>query len=130
MNLDSPSPRYLLDTNIPSDLVRYPQGGIATRIASVGETAICTSIIVAAELRFGAAKRNAPKLTRQVETLLNAIDILPLDLPTDHIYAQIRLTLERNGQPTLTADDTSERSGSRNNKGLPQQALVWCTTTI
>ena len=52
--------RHLLDTNIVSDLVRNPQGRIAVRIAEVGEAAVCTSVIVAAELRFGAAKRGYP----------------------------------------------------------------------
>jgi tRNA(fMet)-specific endonuclease VapC len=46
--------RYLLNTNILSDLVRHPQGRVAARIAAVGEDTICTSIVVAAELRFGA----------------------------------------------------------------------------
>ena len=49
--------RYLLDTNIVSDLVRNPQGRVAQRVREVGEGDVCTSIIVAAELRFGAAKR-------------------------------------------------------------------------
>jgi predicted nucleic acid-binding protein len=48
---------YLLDTNILSELVRHPQGAVAQVIARVGENAVCTSIIVASELRFGAAKR-------------------------------------------------------------------------
>jgi len=43
--------RFLLDTNIVSDLVRNPHGPICARIAEVGEAAICTSIVVAAELR-------------------------------------------------------------------------------
>ena len=42
---------FLLDTNILSDLVRRPRGRIADRIAEVGEQHVCTSIIVAAELR-------------------------------------------------------------------------------
>lgn len=49
--------RYLFDTNIVSDLVRNPQGKVAQRIRKVGETHVCTSIIVAAELRYGAAKK-------------------------------------------------------------------------
>jgi tRNA(fMet)-specific endonuclease VapC len=44
---------FLLDTNILSDVVRQPQGRIADRIAQVGEQQVCTSIIVAAELRYG-----------------------------------------------------------------------------
>jgi tRNA(fMet)-specific endonuclease VapC len=53
--------RYLLDTNIISDLVRRPRGLVASRIAEVGEGSICTSIVVAAELRYGADK---PESTR------------------------------------------------------------------
>lgn len=93
------SPRYLLDTNILSELVRHPQGIVAQRIAAVGEPAVCTSIVVAAELRFGAAKRNAPRLTNQVEAILDAMEVLPLDAPADRAYAQLRVALEQSGQP-------------------------------
>ena len=92
-------PRYLLDTHILSDLVRHPQGRVAACIAQVGEGSVCTSIIVASELRFGAAKRNAPKLTAQVEVILAAIDVRPFDTPADHEYAKLRLHLEQAGTP-------------------------------
>ena len=55
--------RYLLDTSIVSDLVRHPQGRIVERIRKVGEAQVCTSIIVAAELRYGAAKKGSQRLT-------------------------------------------------------------------
>lgn len=42
--------RYLLDTNIVSDIVRNPAGRVTKRIREVGETQVCTSIVVAAEL--------------------------------------------------------------------------------
>jgi tRNA(fMet)-specific endonuclease VapC len=92
-------PRYLLDTNILSDLVRHPQGRVAQLIVERGEATICTSIIVAAELRFEAAKRNAPRLTNQVESILAVMEVLPLDAPADRAYAQLRLVLEQSGQP-------------------------------
>lgn len=92
-------PRYLLDTNIVSNLVRDPRGAVAQRIAEVGEESICTSIIVAAELRFGVVKRNSPRLTAQVESILSVIEILPFDAPADRFYAQLRATLEHSGQP-------------------------------
>ncbi len=41
-------PRYLLDSNILSDLIRRPRGPVAARISTVGECAVCTSVIVAA----------------------------------------------------------------------------------
>jgi tRNA(fMet)-specific endonuclease VapC len=75
--------RYLLDTNVISDLVRNPQGQVASRIAKVGERSVCTSTIVAAELRFGAAKRGSERLT----------------VPADMAYARLRAELEAAGAP-------------------------------
>lgn len=91
--------RYLLDTNILSDLVRQPQGSVARRIAQAGEETICTSIIVAAELRFGAEKSDSDKLTDRVDLILSAIEILPLESPSDREYAKLRHYLARNGTP-------------------------------
>ena len=70
---------YLLDTNILSHLVRQPQGTVAERIADVGEANVLTSVIVACELRFGAAKRGSRRLTRQVEAVLGALTVRPLE---------------------------------------------------
>ena len=85
--------RYLLDTNILSDLVKYPQGRVAHKIQQVGEKAVCTSIVLAVELRFGAAKLDSKKLTNQVEAILRAMEVLPFEKPADHQYDQLRLTL-------------------------------------
>ena len=90
-------PLYSLDTNILSDLVRHPQGVVAKKIAVVGENEICISIIVAAELRFGAAKRNSAQLSNQVETILAAMLVVPFDVPTDREYAKLRQLLESSG---------------------------------
>lgn len=89
--------RYLLDTNILSNLIRQPQGPIAGKIIRTGEARICTSIIVAAELRYGAARSGSAKLSRQVEAVLDAMDILPFEADADRHYAEIRHTLERKG---------------------------------
>ena len=91
--------RYLLDTNIVADLVRNPQGRVAERVREVGETAVCTSIIVAAELRYGAAKKGSPRLAAQVEAVLGALDVLPFEAPADAAYGRLRARLERAGQP-------------------------------
>jgi tRNA(fMet)-specific endonuclease VapC len=91
--------RFLLDTNTLSNLIREPQGRIADRIKIVGEESICTSIVVAAELRYGAAKKTSPRLTEQVEAVLGVMEILPLELPADEIYGSIRTQLEFAGTP-------------------------------
>ncbi len=95
----SASPRYLLDTNILSDLVRNPQGEVAAQITKTGEDSICTSIVVAAELRYGAAKSNSAKLAERIDLILSALEILPLEAPTDRQYAAIRHHLARQGTP-------------------------------
>ena len=95
----STSARYLLDTNILSDLIRHPQGSVVDRIRSVGESAVFTSIIVASELRFGAAERASAALIERVERILGAIDVLPLEVPADRHYAEIRTALEASGTP-------------------------------
>ncbi len=91
--------RYMLDTNIISDLIRNPQGKAAKRVAKVGEDNICTSIIVAAELRYGCAKSGSDRLLKVVEDLLGEIDILPLEIPADSEYGGIRAELEAAGRP-------------------------------
>ena len=91
--------RYMLDTNIISDLIRNPQGKAAKRIAKVGENNVCTSIIVAAELRYGCAKSGSERLLKAVEDLLGEIDVLPLDVPADAEYGGLRAELEAAGKP-------------------------------
>ena len=91
--------RYLLDTNIVSDLVRRPQGRIAEHVRAVGDTQVCTSIIIAAELRYGATKKGSHRLTAQLETVLGALDVLPFEAPADTAYGQIRTQLEQAGTP-------------------------------
>jgi tRNA(fMet)-specific endonuclease VapC len=91
--------RYMLDTNIISDLIRNPQGKAAKRVAKVGEDNICTSIVVAAELRYGCAKSGSDRLLRVVEDLLGEIDVLPLEIPADSEYGGIRAELEAAGRP-------------------------------
>lgn len=91
--------RYLLDTNIVSDLVRNPQGNVAQHIRKVGEAQVCTSIIVSAELRYGAAKKGSPRLSSQLEAVLGALEILPLETPADAAYGKLRTSLEQAGTP-------------------------------
>ena len=95
----SASLAYLLDANILSDLVRNPQGVVAARIAKAGEDTVCTSIIVAAELRYGATKSNSEKLAERVDLILSALEILPLETPADHQYAALRHHLTHQGTP-------------------------------
>jgi tRNA(fMet)-specific endonuclease VapC len=91
--------RYLLDTNTISDFIRRPHGPVAGRIRRLGAGAICTSIIVAAELRFGVEKRGSRKLATRIAEALDTLAVLPFAPPADAAYAVIRANLEKAGRP-------------------------------
>jgi tRNA(fMet)-specific endonuclease VapC len=67
------------------------------KIRELGEESICTSIIVASELRFGAAKKGSEKLTHRVEVILSAMEVIAFEEPADCHYAAIRNFLEKMG---------------------------------
>lgn len=95
---------YLLDTNIVSDLVRNPQGQIAAHVRKVGESRVSTSIIVAAELRFGAEKKGSTRLTLQLESVLGTLQVLSFEAPADEFYGRLRAELEGHGKPIGSND--------------------------
>ena len=90
---------YMLDTNVVSDLLRNPSGSAAKRIAEVGPDAICVSIITAAELRYGCAKKGSAKLLAHVDAILESVQVLAFDTPADTEYGSIRAKLEAAGKP-------------------------------
>jgi tRNA(fMet)-specific endonuclease VapC len=90
--------RFMLDTNIISDMIQNPAGKAAAAAAREGDAAVCTSIVVASELRYGCAKKGSAKLLRKVEELLAEIPVLPLDVPVDAEYGALRAELEGMGQ--------------------------------
>lgn len=95
---DSDVTLYMLDTNIVSELVKEPSGPVADRIARVGESSVCCSIVVAAELRFGAEKSGSVRIRDRVEGVLSALDVIALDAPADTAYATVRASLESRGE--------------------------------
>ena len=91
--------RYLLDTNIVSAMMRDPEGLVFARISEVGESAVFTSLIVVAELRFGVAKSGSRRLAARLELMLSELPVEPLTPPADERYAALRAVLERAGTP-------------------------------
>jgi tRNA(fMet)-specific endonuclease VapC len=90
---------YLLDTNIVSDLIRNPQGRVSQRLHRVGAENVCISIIVAAELRYGAAKKGSPRLTARIEEALTLLNVEPFEAPADAAYGLLRTQLGKRGRP-------------------------------
>jgi len=95
---------YLLDTNIVSDLVHHPRGHARAQVDRVGENEVFTSIIVAAELRYGAIRRNSATLSERLEAVLARLETLALEPPADLVYGELRARLELKGTPIGTND--------------------------
>jgi tRNA(fMet)-specific endonuclease VapC len=93
------SARFLLDTDSLSNVIRTPQGPVARRLLEAGEDNVCTSIVVACELRYGARKKGSAALTDRVEQLLGSLRVVALEPGVDRIYAEIRAALESAGRP-------------------------------
>jgi len=91
--------RYLLDTNIISDLMKHPSGNAARRIRTLPPNVIFTSIIVAGELQYGGRKKNSAPLRQRIHDILGEITILPLDSACADLYGTIRADLEKKGTP-------------------------------
>lgn len=89
----------MLDTNAVSRMIRQPASALARRVAALEEGSFAISVIVAAELRYGAERRGSVRLTRQLEAVLAAIEVLPLEEPAARHYGAIRSALEKIGQP-------------------------------
>lgn len=86
----------MLDTNIVSEMIRNPAGPAAQRARAAG-SAVCVSVIVAAELRYGCAKKGSAQLLRKIEEFLLEVPVLPFDVPADGEYGSIRAELEAAG---------------------------------
>jgi tRNA(fMet)-specific endonuclease VapC len=96
--------RRTLDTNICSYILRRHPAGMVARFAELDRGELWLSAIVAAELRFGAAKLASPRFSAAVEAWLAGFDVRPWPLEATHHYAQLRATLERAGQPVGNMD--------------------------
>jgi len=91
--------RRTLDTNICSYILRRHPESMIERFATLDRQQLWLSAIVAAELRFGAAKLGLPRFQAAVEAWLAGFDVQPWPLEATQHYAQIRAALERVGKP-------------------------------
>lgn len=91
--------RRTLDTNICSYILRRHPAEMIERFAVLDKSTLWLSAIVAAELRFGAAKLGSPRFASAVEAWLVGFDVQAWPLQATHHYAHIRNSLERIGKP-------------------------------
>ncbi len=91
--------RRTLDTNICSYILRRHPASMIERFAQLDRGQLWISSIVAAELRFGAAKLASPRFSAAIEAWLSGFDIRQWPLEATHHYASIRVALEQSGRP-------------------------------
>lgn len=98
------SPRYMLDTNTVSHLLKgHP--AVTRRLMDVPMSSICLSSITEGELLFGLAKRpDAKRLHAAVRELLLRVDVLPWESATAERYGVARAELERQGKTIAPLD--------------------------
>lgn len=96
-------PRYMLDTDISSYLIRgdHPEVTDAFRQHFPD---VCISAITAAELQYGAQKRKSRLLTRNVNAYCNLVPICEWTREAAEAYAEMRVELEKHGTPVGSMD--------------------------
>lgn len=126
-----------LDTNICSYILRRHPPTMLGRFAMLSPAQVWLSAIVAAELRFGAAKLGSSRFAAAVEQWLAGFVVRPWPLEATHHYAAARVALEQAGQPiggmdlmivahALAEDSVLITSNAREFQRVPGLAVeVW-----
>jgi tRNA(fMet)-specific endonuclease VapC len=96
--------RRTLDTNICSYVLRRHPSQMVLRFQELNRDQLWLSAIVAAELRFGAAKLGSDRFSGAVESWLAGFELLPWPLEATHHYASMRSELQRIGTPVGNLD--------------------------
>ncbi|WHZ12934.1 MAG: virulence associated protein C [Burkholderiaceae bacterium] len=90
--------RRTLDTNICSYILRRHPASMIERFAGLDRGQLWLSAMVAAELRFGAAKLGSTRFSAAVEAWLAGFEVRPWPLDATLHYASIRVALEQAGK--------------------------------
>lgn len=88
-----------LDTNICSYILRKRPPSMVDRFARLNRDQLWLSAVVAAELRYGAAKLGQPRFHAAVEAWLAGFDVRDWSSDASHHYAALRAALEKQGKP-------------------------------
>ena len=76
-----------------------PGGAVAKRLTELDDRDTFTSIIVAGELHFGILNKGSKRLARNLQRMLQKLEVVAFTEPAEKQYASVRLTLERKGTP-------------------------------
>ncbi len=95
--------KFLLDTCSVSDYLRGVEP-VVQRLQRSKPSEVAISAVTAMELRYGAARRQSPKLTAAVEAFLNDVSVLAFDAESAERAGVMRATMEAKGLNIALAD--------------------------
>lgn len=95
--------QYILDTDISSYLIRGDHETVTRKFSELYDSCAISSI-TAAELQYGAKKRNNKQLTQKVKAFCDLVEIIPWDEDAAKAYAKLRVELETSGTPIGNVD--------------------------
>ena len=95
--------KFLLDTCAVSDYLRGVDS-VVQRIQKVRPSDVAISAVTVMELRYGATRRQSPKLTASVEAFLSGISILTFDAEAAERAGVVRAKMETKGLSIALAD--------------------------
>jgi tRNA(fMet)-specific endonuclease VapC len=98
-------PRYLLDTNTASYIIKGNIPRVRERLLKVPMSGLLISAVTEAELLYGAARKSdSVRLKTAVDEFLLRVDSLPWDSNAARRYAGLRAALEIAGTPMGNLD--------------------------
>ena len=95
--------QYILDTDISSYLIRGDHETVTKKFSELYDSCAISSI-TAAELQYGARKRNNKQLTQKVKAFCDLVEIIPWDEDAAKAYAKLRVELETSDTPIGNMD--------------------------
>ena len=95
--------KFLLDTCAVSDYLRGLDS-VVQRIQKVRPSDVAISAVTVMELRYGATRRQSPKLTASVDAFLSGISILTFDAEAAERAGVVRAKMETQGLSIALAD--------------------------
>lgn len=99
------APRFMLDTNIASHIIKGPGAALRARLRATPLTDTCVSAITEGELLFGLARKpEATALGEAVASFLKHVEVLPWDSAAAAAYGPLRARLEAARTPLGNLD--------------------------
>lgn len=97
---------HLLDTSVYCQRLKpVPLAAVERRWRNLGDAALGVSSICEAELRYGLAKRNSPRLWTEFRAYLeNKLVLLPVDKSVADRYGELKAQMENKGRPRSDFD--------------------------